>query len=166
MPPAASKPRRSRGPVGQRTTRQSRAFTGSPGGTGSRRRRHQTRRRRRCSAAMRGGAAPPGCAGVTMQSAAMRGSGAHDCTGVRTLREAVLDQLGTAGIALGCGCRAVTNWSRSTSSSPVIGDNPLRFALGIVDEPRRHLQDVMFPGRRHRYWGRTKPGSRRYCRRW
>lgn len=44
---------------------------------------------------------------------------------VRTLREVVLDQLGTAeSRAYKMWLPPLTNRSRSTSSSPVIGDNP------------------------------------------
>lgn len=62
---------------------------------------------------------------------------------VRTLREVVLDQLGTAE------SRAYKMWLPPLTNPVPLNEliardrrQPLRFALGIMDEPRRHLQDV------------------------
>ncbi|CKM26606.1 ESX-1 ATPase%2C EccCb1 [Mycobacterium tuberculosis] len=62
---------------------------------------------------------------------------------VRTLREVVLDQLGTAE------SRAYKMWLAPLTNPVPLNEliardrrQPLRFALGIMDEPRRHLQDV------------------------
>ncbi len=62
---------------------------------------------------------------------------------VRTLREVVLDQLGTGET------RAYQMWLPPLSDPAPLNElierdtrKPLRFALGIVDEPRLHRQDV------------------------
>lgn len=91
---------------------------------------------------------------------------------VRTLREVVLDQLGTAE------SRAYKMWLPPLTNPVPLNEliardrrQPLRFALGIMDEPRRHLQDVWGvdvsgPAATSVLGAHLKPGSRRYCRRW
>lgn len=91
----------------------------------------------------------------------------------RTLREVVLDQLGTAE------SRAYKMWLPPLINPTPLNEllaqdrqrRPLRFALGIMDEPRRHLQDtwgvdVSGPAATSASAARRRPGSRRCCRRW
>lgn len=93
-------------------------------------------------------------------------------TETRTLREVILDQLSTAE------SRAYKMWLPPLTDPTPLDElvardrrQPLRFALGIMDEPRRHLQDVWestypAPAGTSVSAAHRRPGSPPCCRRW
>ncbi len=89
----------------------------------------------------------------------------------RVLREVVLDQLTTGQI------RAYRMWLPPLANPTPVNElverdyqrRPLRFGLGIMDEPRRHRQevwgiDVSAAGGNIAIGGAPRPGSRHSCK--